>query len=131
MFKPENERLRRMHASAEFLGEPADGVVRELIDALLLERELAARATRYEFGSFSVDSRSKDEDLWAIVVGRECWTRESRWEIEPSPSNRDDAFLARSRWTLSEALSEITRQHFIGGESTFKAALAEYGKRYP
>lgn len=42
---------------------------------------------------------------WAVSQGyRFVWTKRKRWEVEPMPSSRTDAFLKRARFkTLEEA----------------------------
>ncbi len=131
MFNPDNAHLNKMRNSAVFLGEPADGVVRELVDLILLERTLLVRVSRYEFGGYTLEKRSKDQDAWAIVSGPECWGRDGKWAYEPLPSNRDEEFVMRTRWTLREALDEIVKRRFIGDESTFKEALDRYLASHP
>jgi len=37
-------------------------------------------------------------DKWAIRETGCCLAKDGEWEIEPMPSNRDDAFLERCRW---------------------------------
>jgi hypothetical protein len=48
-----------------------------------------------------------NEDRWAISMGRDVWTREGGWEFEPQPSNRNEAFFGRARWTLAEAFAVL------------------------
>lgn len=43
-------------------------------------------------------------DTWAVRKLGYCLNSEGGWEFEPLPSSRDDAFLARTRWQLAEAL---------------------------
>jgi hypothetical protein len=38
---------------------------------------------------------------WAIRSGRNCYSKFGRWEWEPAPSRRDDAFLARCRFNTA------------------------------
>jgi hypothetical protein len=42
--------------------------------------------------------------LWAVSNGGVCLDRGGKEEYEPSPSNRDESFLARFRFPLEEAL---------------------------
>lgn len=51
---------------------------------------------------FRVYVRWTGADTWAVVWMGECWNG-SGWEWEPSPSNREDDFLTRCRFTLEEA----------------------------
>jgi hypothetical protein len=41
-------------------------------------------------------------DSWAIRCCGQCFNKNGEWEWEPSPSNRDDKFLVRCRWTTPE-----------------------------
>jgi hypothetical protein len=43
------------------------------------------------------------KDVWAIRCLGECLNQNGEWEWEPSPSNRDEDFLARCRFSLDEA----------------------------
>jgi hypothetical protein len=44
-------------------------------------------------------------ELWAVTRLSWCLNRSGEWEIEPQPSSRDDAFIARCRWhSMQEAL---------------------------
>lgn len=46
-----------------------------------------------------------DHDWWAVKkMGRRCLNVKGQWEYEPQPSSRNDAFFARTRWPLDEAL---------------------------
>lgn len=40
---------------------------------------------------------------WAVSNGCSVLATDGEWEYEPRPSNRDDDFLARTRFTLDEA----------------------------
>lgn len=42
-------------------------------------------------------------DLWAVRRHAEVLNRQGSWEWEPLPSNRDDDFLARCRFSTSES----------------------------
>ncbi len=43
-------------------------------------------------------------DTWAVRKGGWCLNDNYEWEFEPIPSSRDEAFYARTRWPLEEAL---------------------------
>jgi hypothetical protein len=45
-------------------------------------------------------------DMWAVTQEPHCLNSTGEWEYEPSPSNRDDAFLARCRFTRDEAIEK-------------------------
>lgn len=42
-------------------------------------------------------------DAWAVISLGECLNREGEWEYEPLPSNRSEAFKARTWFPLGEA----------------------------
>jgi len=45
-----------------------------------------------------------ENDSWSINQGgNACYSREGYWEYSPLPSNRDESFLTRCRYTLKEA----------------------------
>lgn len=51
--------------------------------------------------------RQRDgSSLWAVKRLSACLNTDGQWEIEPIPSSRDDAFIARCRYrSLDEAVS--------------------------
>ena len=52
-------------------------------------------------------------NLWAIVDHGACLDKEGSWIIEPQPSSRTDAFLARCRFdSAEEALALWTEGGF-------------------
>ena len=63
--------------------------------------------------SASVFLMDQDSDLrverrsiaWAVCEGTYVVNRDGEREPEPMPSSRDEAFIARTRFTLAEALS--------------------------
>ena len=46
---------------------------------------------------------------WAIVRGVETLNLDLEWEYEPSPSQRDDVYLARNRFTFDDARATLER----------------------
>lgn len=47
---------------------------------------------------------SFEKDTWAFYLGSFCWSKSAEfWVYEPSASNRDEAFLADTRFTFVEA----------------------------
>lgn len=81
---------------------------------------MTPRATRYSIGVYDrmtgerpveVEETDHEKDTWAIRDGRYALNHDMDWEYEPLPSNRDEAFLARCRWPLSEALPAATQAH--------------------
>lgn len=60
------------------------------------------------------DDRSKKMDDWKWSVTRHTGSvlnRDGEWEYEPVPSSRDDGFLARTRYSLSEAQEMAVKEH--------------------
>jgi hypothetical protein len=39
---------------------------------------------------------------WAVRIFGYCLNKSGKWEFEPSPSNRSDAFIERTRWATAE-----------------------------
>jgi len=50
---------------------------------------------------------SREGDRWAIRAWGSCLTRDGHWEIEPMPSSRTDAFLARCRYATPEEALQV------------------------
>ena len=46
----------------------------------------------------------------AVRMHGECLNTDGDWECERQPSSRDDAFLARTRWSSPEAAYEVWRR---------------------
>lgn len=71
-------------------------------------------ATEFTFGdtehSGPVFVCARGNDRWAVMWRAWVLNRDGKWEYEPSPSSRDDAFIARTRWTLNEALDRARAQ---------------------
>jgi hypothetical protein len=58
------------------------------------------RSRRY----FTVHVRYRGAGTWAVMLGeRECLGADGRWDYEPSPSNREDDWLATHRFDLATA----------------------------
>lgn len=49
-----------------------------------------------------VGRRPNEPDRWAIREFSHCLNKAGKWEYEPSPSERDEAFLKRCRWDSAE-----------------------------
>ena len=68
------------------------------------------RYDEYDFSdkstyTLAVEERGEPgDDRWAVKGLFEVLNRDGEWEREPSPSNRDDDFKARCRFTEEEAL---------------------------
>lgn len=61
----------------------------------------------------------KGPDRWKIAdASGNVLNKQGEWEWEPSPSNRDDAFLARCRYaTLAEASAALAAAQAKGGQA--------------
>jgi len=47
----------------------------------------------------------RDEDSWAVLTrGRGCLSNKGKWDFEPLPSSRTDAWKAKHRFTKDEAI---------------------------
>ncbi|WP_217925125.1 hypothetical protein [Miltoncostaea oceani] len=71
--------------------------------------ELVPFISQFSLEETRVTISLRDRDRWAIVrSGGFCMNRSGQWEYEPLPSSRSDDFIARTRFTLTEA-TEICR----------------------
>ena len=67
-----------------------------------LEAKLAI-ANSFRIGrNLRVEKRG---DAWCVFDGLECLNLDGEWEPEPQPSSRSDEFIARTRFTRSEAFA--------------------------
>jgi hypothetical protein len=57
----------------------------------------------------ALELRVRNKGLWVVLWRGDCLNRDLTWEYEPLPSNRSDEFLARTRFTLAEALALLGR----------------------
>jgi len=48
--------------------------------------------------------QKRGTNQWVILYGCSILNANGGWEFEPLPSNRDEEFIARTRFTLDEAL---------------------------
>lgn len=75
--------------------------------------ELLKHATRFEFTrdgvTCTVEARNNDRTAWAVGLPGRVLNNLGDFEWEPSPSNRDDAFIARTRFDLPTAISLALR----------------------
>jgi uncharacterized protein YbaR (Trm112 family) len=84
--------------------------------ALRREEELLARVEVFGIPHAAdprrplrVERTRTGEDCWAVRYLGDCARIDGTWEFEPSPSSRDDAFVARTRFTLDVALALAKR----------------------
>lgn len=54
-----------------------------------------------------IERRDFEQDVWAIRKGPLVLLRSGKWDYEPQPSSRTDAWLAKARWTESEAIEQV------------------------
>ena len=56
-------------------------------------------------GDATIDrvSQREGDDRWAVRRHGNCLNQQGEWEFEPTPSDRDDDFLARCRFATAEA----------------------------
>lgn len=73
--------------------------------------------------SVDVELRDRAGDLWAVVVdGGHVLNASGGTEHEPLPSSRDDAFLARTRFPLDDAIA--LAEAFIGIHTKYQQPTA-------
>lgn len=59
---------------------------------------------------------SYEKQTWAVRKLGYCWNKDGDWEEEPSPSNRDDAFIERTRFSFDKACQEAQNALDAAGE---------------
>ncbi|NDV52739.1 hypothetical protein [Salipiger sp. PrR003] len=70
--------------------------------------DLLAMATRFQVDA-ELRIEKRGEDSWAVCSDSgACLNTDYELEYEPSPSNRDEEFIARARYTLAGAFQQIT-----------------------
>lgn len=62
-------------------------------------------------GRITISRRDDTKDVWAIINGGHCLNRDGVWEWEPSPSNRDEAFIERTRFPLFVAMKMVEEKY--------------------
>lgn len=61
----------------------------------------------YDFSdksTWTLTVEERGEHSWAVKKMGSVLSKDGEWEYEPSPSNRDDDFIARCRFSEAEAL---------------------------
>jgi hypothetical protein len=69
---------------------------------------LLAHATRFEFGDDPLDRVSvewRSPGSWAVCWRGRVLNARGKWEFEPMPSSRTDAFKGRTRFGRDEAIT--------------------------
>lgn len=75
-------------------------------------KDLLDQACAFNVGQFhgmrnvKLERRDMNNDVWAITGenGLYVLTKDKAWIFEPSPSERDESFLQKARYTFREAL---------------------------
>lgn len=79
-------------------------------------KALLAKAVKFQISSeVAVEIRPHhgQMDRWAITLSGRCYDfNRNRWEYEPLPSSRSDAFIQRTRYPLREALRIVEGESF-------------------
>lgn len=92
-------------------------------------------ATFSDKSTWTITVAERDTGRWAVKGMFGVLNADGEWEYEPSPSNREDDFLARCRFTEEEALRralEVVDTVVINGmtiaqaEAEVKARLAAW-----
>lgn len=80
--------------------------------------ELLSAAVSFSFGKRDVKHgrarvtvEQRGYGKWAVVDGRFVLANDGEWEVEPLPSNRDNAFIARTRYSFDEAVERAKEIH--------------------
>lgn len=64
--------------------------------------EVTVVRTNWGFGPYP------DAPQWAIRSMGRTWSRSGEWEFEPQPSSRSREYLDRCRFSLDEALDQVS-----------------------
>jgi hypothetical protein len=73
----------------------------------------------------------RGDGMWAVSRHRECLGTDGQWEWEPSPSNREDDWLATHRFDLDTALqlAQEAAPHLTVNGHTVEQVLARAAER--
>lgn len=71
------------------------------------EQDFTPISYRYCGSEITVELRSPAK--WCVSSGAFVMNSKGQWEIEPLPSNRDEAFCERTRYSLEEAF-QVARE---------------------
>lgn len=99
------------------------------------------QATRYEVSLLPADDINRPvftltveyrgADQWAVcAMGRQCLGKDGTWGYEPSPSSRDDGWIAAHRFDLDTAI-EFAKQHASLLTVNGHTALDAYRRTHP
>ena len=92
-------------------------------------------ATTYQtpYRDIRIESRLlKDGEVtsWAVIDCGSVLNTEGEWEHESSPSNRDEAFLARARFPSVEAATKALEAWFEKHPNDRERAMRIFAERY-
>lgn len=85
--------------------------VAEVCDSLLYDKRalegMLQKATAFAIGKHprygkEITVEYRGGGKWIVRDGPSCLARDNQWEYEPLPSNRDEAFIARTRFDILE-----------------------------
>lgn len=60
--------------------------------------------------SLTIEWRGPGPDSWAVMHHAYCLSKGGKWDYEPLPSSRTDAFIKRHRFTLAAAEHAARRE---------------------
>jgi len=60
--------------------------------------------TNVNYWHYTIKVTYRGDDLWAVLNGGYCLGIDGEWEYEPSPSHREDDWLATHRFDEQTAL---------------------------
>lgn len=64
----------------------------------------------------TIERRDLEGELWCITRMGQCLNKRGKWEYEPLPSSRSDAFKARTRMSLQEACDLAEAHGLFSGD---------------
>lgn len=57
----------------------------------------------YRYCATEITVQKRSATQWCVSNGASVWSKDGQWEYEPLPSNRDEEFFQRTRYSLDEA----------------------------
>ena len=98
------ERLREAESDWVELGDAENAEIARLSRERIEKLEAAlATAERFSIGR-DIVVEARGGGTWAVAQGGSVLAADGLWEWEPMPSSRTDDFIARTRFSLDEAL---------------------------
>ncbi len=77
--------------------------IQEQLKEISNELDAKIAPTKYRVGSERLYIEERGNDLWAVTDGAYVLNTNGEWEYEPFPSSRTKEFIARTRFSFSEA----------------------------